>query len=223
MDMKNEKYMPQLFDFLKRLSENNNREWFKANKDEFDELRQLWINDIQLLINRMSEYDDTLRGVDVKDCIYRIYRDIRFSNNKLPYKTHLGAVLARGGRKTLESCYYIHFEPGRCGLHGGIWCPDSQLLSKLRHEIDDNIEEFTEIVENEEFKSRYEFVGDTLKMMPKGFPKDLPHARFIKMKEYLVSMPVADSYFMADDWISAAATDFRAMKPMHDFLNYVFE
>lgn len=216
-------YISQLYDFLRRLDENNNRDWFHANKAEFDELRALWMADVQQLIDRMSEYDDTLRGVDVKDCIYRIYRDIRFSPNKLPYKTHLGAVIAHGGKKSLKSCYYLHFEPGDSGLHGGIWCPESPLLNKLRHEIDDNIEEFLEIVNNAEFRNRFTFVSESLKSMPKGFPKDSPHAEYLKMKEYLVSMPVHDSYFKSPDWIERAATDFKAMKPLHDFLNYVFD
>ena len=221
--MNKDNYITQLYDFLKRLSANNNRDWFHENKAEFDELRLLWTADIQRLIDRMAEYDESLRGVAAKDCVYRIYRDIRFSPNKLPYKTHLGAVIARGGRKSPRSCYYIHFEPGNSGLHGGIWCPESQLLNRLRHEIDDNIEEFLDIIEADDFKNRYTFVGDTLKMMPKGFAKDLPHAKFIKMKEYLVSMPEPDSYFTGGNWVEKAANDFKAMKPMHEFLNYVFD
>lgn len=221
--MSKNNYMIKLYDFLERLSENNNREWFHENKSEFDDLRALWMTDIQSLIDRMSDYDETLRGVDAKDCVYRIYRDIRFSANKLPYKTYLGAILAHGGRKSLKSCYYIHFEPGNSGLHGGIWCPDTQILSRLRHEIDDNIEEFLGIVNNVEFSSRYSFVGNTLKMMPKGFPKDLPHAKYIKMKEYLVTMPKPDTFFRSENWIEKSAEDFKAMKPLHDFLNYVFD
>ena len=90
--------MPQLFNFLSLLSVNNNREWFNCHKEEFNDLRNLWLADLKLLIGRMAEYDNSLRGVDVKDCVYRIYRDIRFSPNKLPYKTYLGAVIARGGK-----------------------------------------------------------------------------------------------------------------------------
>ena len=94
--MQDKNYMGWLFDFLNRLAMNNNREWFHQNKGEFDELRALWINDIQRLISLMSEYDDTLNGVDAKDCVYRIYRDIRFSPNKLPYKTYLVTFEAIG-------------------------------------------------------------------------------------------------------------------------------
>lgn len=216
-------YIGRLFDFLNRLSFNNNREWFHANKDEFDELRALWINDVQQLINRMSEYDGSLKGVDAKDCVYRIYRDIRFSPNKLPYKTYFSAVIAQGGRKTLKGCCYLHLQPGECGLHGGIWCPEMPLLTRLRHEVEDNIDEFLGIIGDKEFASRYKLSGDSLKTMPKGFDRNSPHGEYIKMKEYLVSMPVADNYFSGDDWVERTAEDFRYIKPFNDFLNYVFE
>lgn len=216
-------YMGQLFDYLERLSWNNNREWFHENKAEFDELRALWLNDVQRLINRMAEYDNTLKGVDAKDCVYRIYRDIRFSPNKLPYKTYFSAVIAQGGRKTLKGCCYLHLQPGECGLHGGIWCPEMPLLTRLRHEVEDNIDEFLGIIGDKEFVSRYKLSGDSLKTMPKGFDRNSPYSEYIKMKEYLVSMPVADNYFSGDDWVERTAEDFRYIKPFNDFLNYVFE
>lgn len=216
-------YMAHLFDFLKRLEFNNNREWFQANKSEFDELRGLWMKDVERLIGRMSVYDESLNGVDVKDCVYRIYRDIRFSPNKLPYKTYFSAVIAQGGRKTPKGCCYLHVQPGDSGLHGGIWCPEMPLLTKLRHEVDDNIEEFLDIINASEFKKRYHMTGESLKTMPKGFPKDLPHGEYVKFKEYLVSMPVKDYYFMQRDWVEKVAEDFRFLKPFNDFLNYVFD
>lgn len=215
--------MGRLFDFLNKLAIHNNREWFHHNKGEFDELRALWINDIQRLISLMSKYDDTLNGVDAKDCVYRIYRDIRFSPNKLPYKTYFSAVIAQGGRKTLKGCCYLHVQPGESGLHGGIWCPEMPLLTRLRHEVEDNIDEFMAIINDAEFKERYRLVGDSLKSMPKGFDKDSPYGEYIKKKEYLVSMPVGDDYFLDENWVARVAYDFKFIKPFNDFLNYVFE
>ena len=215
--------MGRLFDFLNKLAINNNREWFHHNKGEFDELRALWINDIQRLISLMSKYDDTLNGVDAKDCVYRIYRDIRFSPNKLPYKTYFSAVIAQGGRKTLKGCCYLHVQPGESGLHGGIWCPEMPLLTRLRHEVEDNIDEFMTIINDVGFKERYRLVGDSLKSMPKGFDKNSPYGEYIKKKEYLVSMPVRDDYFLDENWVERVANDFKFIKPFNDFLNYVFE
>lgn len=215
--------MGRLFDFLNKLAIHNNREWFHHNKGEFDELRALWINDIQRLISLMSKYDDTLNGVDAKDCVYRIYRDIRFSPNKLPYKTYFSAVIAQGGRKTLKGCCYLHVQPGESGLHGGIWCPEMPLLTRLRHEVEDNIDEFMTIINDVGFKERYRLVGDSLKSMPKGFDKNSPYGEYIKKKEYLVSMPVRDDYFLDENWVERVANDFKFIKPFNDFLNYVFE
>lgn len=223
MEKETTNYMCHLFDFLNRLALNNNREWFHQNKPEFDKLRQLWLNDMQRLVNVMSEYDPSLKGVDAKDCVYRIYRDIRFSPNKLPYKTYFSAVIAQGGRKTQKGCCYLHVQPGECGLHGGIWCPEMPLLTQLRHEVEDNIEEFLSILNDKEFKKRYKLTGDSLKSMPKGFDKNVPYGEYIKMKEYLVSMPVDDKYFESGDWVEQVANDFKFMKPFNDFLNYVFE
>lgn len=221
--MQDKNYMGRLFDFLNKLAINNNREWFHHNKGEFDELRALWINDIQRLISLMSKYDDTLNGVDAKDCVYRIYRDIRFSPNKLPYKTYFSAVIAQGGRKTLKGCCYLHVQPGESGLHGGIWCPEMPLLTRLRHEVEDNIDEFMTIINDVGFKERYRLVGDSLKSMPKGFDKKSPYGEYIKKKEYLVSMPVRDDYFLDENWVERVANDFKFIKPFNDFLNYVFE
>lgn len=223
MKKENSDYMRRLFDFLSRLAQNNNREWFHQNKDEFDELRLLWQHDVQRLIDTMAEYDNTLNGVDVKDCVYRIYRDIRFSPNKLPYKIYFGAVIAQGGRKTPKGCYYLHIQPGASGLHGGIWCPEMPLLTQLRHEIEDNIDEFVSILNDKNFCSRYSLTGESLKTMPKGFDRNSPYGKYIKMKEFLASMPVADNYFYSEDWVSQAAADFKHLKPFNDFLNYVFE
>ncbi len=221
--MQDKNYMGRLFDFLNKLAIHNNREWFHHNKGEFDELRALWINDIQRLISLMSKYDDTLNGVDAKDCVYRIYRDIRFSPNKLPYKTYFSAVIAQGGRKTLKGCCYLHVQPGESGLHGGIWCPEMPLLTRLRHEVEDNIDEFMTIINDVGFKERYRLVGDSLKSMPKGFDKNSPYGEYIKKKEYLVSMPVRDDYFLDENWVERVANDFKFIKPFNDFLNYVFE
>ncbi|MDE6714934.1 MAG: DUF2461 domain-containing protein, partial [Muribaculaceae bacterium] len=116
--------------------------------------------------------------------------------------------------------YYLHIQPGDCGIYGGLWCPERDVLNALRHAIDDNFEEFTEIIENPDFKSRFAITGDTLKKMPQGFLPDTPAAKYVKMKEYLLEMHVPDSFFTSDDWIEKVADNFRYMKPFNDFLNY---
>ena len=113
-----------IISFLSELQKNNNRVWFQENKERYDGLRQLFIQDVQKLIDRISLFDPEVSGMEAKDCLFRIYRDIRFSPNKLPYKSHFAAYIARGGRSSDRGGYYIHIEPGNCMLSGGIWCPE---------------------------------------------------------------------------------------------------
>ncbi|MEG0559869.1 MAG: DUF2461 domain-containing protein [Muribaculaceae bacterium] len=212
-----------LFKYLKRLQANNNRDWFQENKSEYDELRAMWIYDVDRLINRMAEYDNTLRGIKAKDCIYRIYRDVRFSNDKTPYKPYFSAAICREGRKCTESAYYIHLQPGESGLHGGIWCPEPKLLNALRHSIDDNIEEFINIIQDTNFKNFYTLAGNSLKTMPKGFPREHQYSQYIRMKEFLLEHYCSDDYFTSGDWIDHVANDFKIMQPFHQFMNYTVQ
>ena len=215
--------MCECYEFLKALAANNDREWFNAHKDEYLAVRAQWEADIVRLIDLMGEEDASLRGLGVKDCTYRIYRDIRFSPDKRPYKTYFSAVLGRKGRKCMEAGCYLHMEPGNSALHAGIWWPESDVLARLRSEIDANIDEFKAILEDEDFASRFRFYGDKLKSMPRGFAKDNPNAEFLKMKEYLCIKEVSDDYFFCEDWVEKVAEEFRYVRKFNAFLNYVFD
>lgn len=187
-------YMPRLYDFLGRLRDNNNREWFKANKTEYDELRALWLADIDVMLAHMSEWWPSLRSVTAKGCAYRIYRDTRFSLDKTPYKTHFSAGLSPKGRTNAVAGYYISagFEEGFTGIYGGIWNPDAAMLRKLRHAIADNDDEFNEIINNPEFISAFpEWCGRSLKTIPKGWPKDHPMAHALRLIDIGREHPVA--------------------------------
>lgn len=214
--------MKDTYEFLKALAVNNNRDWFNAHKDVYLEFRKSWETDISRLIGLMSEWDDSLRGLRVVDCAYRIYRDIRFSADKSPYKTYFSAVLGKKGRKCIQAGCYLHMEPGNSALHAGIWWPESDILSRLRSEVDANIEEFKSILENPEFSSRFRFYGDKLKVVPRGYSKDNPNAEYIKMKEYLCIKEVTDDYFFCENWVEKVAEDFSYVKDFNTFLNYVF-
>lgn len=214
--------MKDTYEFLKALAVNNNRNWFNAHKDVYLEFRKSWETDISRLIGLMSEWDDTLRGLRVGDCVYRIYRDIRFSADKSPYKTYFSAVLGKKGRKCIQAGCYLHMEPGNSALHAGIWWPESDILSRLRSEVDANMEEFKSILENPEFSSRFRFYGDKLKVVPRGYSKDNPNAEYIKMKEYLCIKEVTDDYFFCENWVEKVAEDFSYVKDFNTFLNYIF-
>ena len=221
--MKSESNIIEILDFLRQLRENNDRVWFKAHKDLYDALRKPWENDMARLIALVAEFDDNARGLQVKDSVYRIYRDIRFSSDKSPYKSYFSGVIGKGGRHTVVSSYYVHFEPDNLMMGGGVWWPEKDVLNRLRKLIDAEPEEFARIVNNKEFSRRYTWESDTQKKVPRDFDPNHPLATFLKMKEYIVMKRPDENYFDCDDWVERVAADLRPMKPLHDFLNYVFD
>lgn len=221
--MKSASNISEVMAFLRQLAVNNDRTWFKAHKQQFDTLRKAWEQDMERLIGLVAQYDPQARGLAVKDSVYRIYRDIRFSHDKRPYKTYFSGVIGKGGRHTVQSCYYVHMGVEEMMLCGGIWWPEKTLLEQLRLLIDAEADEFLAIVNNPDITSRYKWMSRSLKTMPKGFPKDHPMATYLKKKEYLMVVNVEEDYFDCDDWVERVAGDLQPLKPLHDFLNYVFE
>lgn len=224
--MKSSVRIGEVLSFLRRLSANNDRAWFKAHRDEFDAVRLPWEEDMARLITLVGEWDDNVRGLPLKDCVYRIYRDVRFSHDKSPYKRYFSGVLGRGGRHTVMSCAYVHFEPGNVMLGGGLWWPEKELLRRVRALIDAEGEEFLSIVNAPAISRRYRWECDTLKTLPadyRDYPKDGPLAPYLRMKEYILMMRPDESYFDCDDWVERVAGDLRPLKPLHDFINYVFD
>lgn len=219
-------YMPDIFRFLRELAVNNNRDWFHAHKEHFDDLRQLWLADLDRAIALMGDWDSSLRGVMAKDCAYRIYRDTRFSLDKTPYKTYFSAAISPVGRKMIHShaCYYLHVGiDGTAGLYGGIWCPDAPLLRKLRHAIVDNIEEFTEIIEAPDMKKYYpDWDGERLKTIPKGWDRNHPQADLLRLKEYGRFSPTTEAFY-SGDWASKVAERFAVIHRLVEFINYSIE
>ena len=215
--------MHEVLAFLRQLAINNDRTWFKAHKEQYDAVRIPWEQDMERLIGLVAAYDPHARGLNIKDSVYRIYRDIRFSNDKRPYKDYFSGVIGRGGRHTLQSCYYVHFGVQELMLCGGIWQPEKALLDQLRGLIDAEADEFLAIVGAPALTSRYHWASRSLKTMPKGYPKDHPMAQYLKMKEYLMVMEPDEDYFDCEDWVERVASDLQPLKPLHDFLNYVFE
>ena len=221
--MKSASNIPQILAFLRQLAINNDRAWFKARKEQFDALRKPWEQDMERLIALVADFDPQTRGLTLRDSVYRIYRDIRFSHDKSPYKTYFSAVIGKGGRHTVQSCYYVHFGVEDLMLCGGIWWPEKPILDQLRGLIDAEPQEFLDIVNNPAITSRYQWMSQSLKSMPKGYPKDHPLAQYLKMKEYLLVDRLDESYFDCEDWVERVASDLQPLKPLHDFLNYVFE
>lgn len=213
--------MQQLFDFLTELAANNNREWFNANKTRYLAIRSMWTARIGELIAAMALWDPALRNVDPADCLYRIYRDTRFSSDKTPYKTYFSALISPRGRHTDRGSYYIHVGVDETALYGGVWCPPPQMLRKLRKAIIDNIDEFRAILADPALSSTFpDWWGRRLKTAPKGFDRNHPDIDLLRLTEFGRYCNLPRSFFLSPDWPAEAAAMFRTLKPLVDFLNY---
>lgn len=148
------------------------------------------------VIARLSPWDESVAHVLPRDCTYRIYRDVRFSSDKSPYKTHIGGYINARGKKSNHCGYYLHLEPGNCMLAGGSWCMPADMLRAVRQSVCDRIDEYRAIVEDPAFKEYFPVVGEShLKTVPKGFPKDFPYPQYIRCKDFTVACRVEDEFF----------------------------
>ncbi len=215
-------YIPSLFRFLREIDANNNRPWFHANKERYNELRALWLADLDRLIRFMAEWAPELAGQTAASSAFRIYRDTRFSLDKSPLKTYFSAAISPYGRKTTRACYYLHIGlDNQSGLYGGIWCPDSAMLRKLRHAIVDNIEEFSDIISDPQFAATFpEWYGERLKTIPKGWDRNHPQADLLRLKEYGRFCQCPEAFFTEGDWVEKTADRFRLLRPLIRFLDY---
>lgn len=208
--------------FLRTLEKNNNREWFNENKTTYQEAQQDVISFVEKLIEEMVVFDEEIGKADAKKSLFRIYRDTRFSKDKSPYKTNFGASLGMG-KGSQKAGYYLHIEPGKSFLAGGIYMPESSVLKEIRKEISAFGEEFLTIVEKDEFRNYFRglSVEDKLKKVPQGFEKDDKMAEFLKLKHYIVTHPVSDEQLLNENAAKEFAKIYKAMKPLNDFLNAI--
>jgi len=214
---------PEVFGFLKKLNTNNNREWFTENKNLYTESQQNVIAFLEELLKEMSEFDEELAKIDAKKSLFRIYRDTRFSKDKIPYKTNFGASLGMG-KGSQKGGYYLHLEPGKSFIAGGIYMPESSVLKELRKEISLYGNEFLSILNNKDFKKHFPELDqdDKLKKVPQGFEKEDPMAEYLKLKNFIVVYYLKDEEILKKDAAKNLAKIFKLMKPLNDFLNAPF-
>jgi uncharacterized protein (TIGR02453 family) len=175
------------------------------------------------LITSISSFDKEIGNLSPKDCVFRIYKDVRFSKDKSPYKTNIGGYFVAGGKKSGMAGYYLHIEPGECFIGGGIYMPPPPVLKKLRDEIHYNFDEFEKIIESKEFQKYFkEISGSKTSVMPRGFDKNFNGAEYLKFKDYTVIYPVKDEFYLQKDALKKTVEIFKAMKPFNDFLNRSF-
>ncbi len=209
----------ETLDFLKKLEKNNDREWFTANKKLFDDANNNVIAMTDLLIGLISKFDPTVVGLDPKSCTFRIYRDVRFSKDKSPYKTNLGAFIAPGGRKAMSPGYYFHVQPGMLFAAAGKHMPDASELLKIRNAVATNTKEFRKIVEAKKFADRFGILdGDRLSRPPKGFSADHESIEYLKLKSFTVTEQFTEKDAVSTAYPKMLADSFKAAYPLIEFL-----
>ncbi len=207
--------------FLRNLKKNNNKEWFDKNKDKYLAAKDNVAELTDALLKECSRFEKGLSGLTSKDCIFRIYRDVRFSKDKKPYKNNLGASLNVGGKKVQNAGYYLHIEPGGSFFAGGIWMPTGDQLKKIRQEIDYNGKEFNKILYNKDFKKLFTGLDKSyqLKTTPKGYDKSHPDIESLKLTSFIVWHQFSDKEVGNKNFIARLGKGAKIMKPLIDFLN----
>lgn len=209
--------------FLKDLHKNNNREWFNENKDRYRAAYTNVADFVEVLIEEIGKFDEEILKIDAKKALFRIYRDVRFSKDKSPYKTNFGAGLGMGKGNKISG-YYLHIEPGKSFLAGGVYQPEPSVLKEIRKEISMNAKEFQEILQQDDFRNNFRglSVEGKLQRAPNGFDKDDPMAEFLKLKNLIVVHPISDDALMQENATKNMAKIFQSMKPLNDFLSAPF-
>ena len=216
--------LQSLIDFLKELNDNNNREWFNENRGKYETAKKGFEELMNSLIPGIYKIDPSIGTPDVKKSIFRIFRDVRFSNNKLPYKTNFGGFIAKGGRKSGNAGYYLHIEPGNSFIGGGNYLPQSDALKAIRSEILYNVDEFKGVLSEARFKKYFNQIeGEKLKRPPKGFPADFPDVELLKFKSYIAINHLSDKQVLSKSFEQYANKVFEALSPLNLFLNRSFD
>jgi uncharacterized protein (TIGR02453 family) len=204
--------------FAADLKLNNNRPWFIEHKADFDQARVRFEEFVADLIFDLAKTEN-LGGITPKDCIFRLNRDLRFTQDKTPYKPYLSAYIAPGGRKSRLMGYYVHLEPGNVMLAGGLYEPEPRQLTAFRDAIALDAREFKSIISDPKFVEYFGGVGgDALKTIPRGFSPDHPEAALLRLKTVTVIHKVTDNAAVAPGFFEHTLETFGVMKP---FLHYL--
>ncbi|KER10201.1 MAG: hypothetical protein HY22_06310 [[Candidatus Thermochlorobacteriaceae] bacterium GBChlB] len=212
--------------FLKDLKKHNDKAWFEANRARYDDARADFHNFVQHLINGISAVDESIAAANlqVKNCTFRINRDVRFSKDKSPYKTNLACAISSNGKDMSENAgFYFHVEPGASFAAGGLYMPMSSTLARIRKDISDNFDEWQDIVESRAFRKNFPNGmrdENALSRPPKGYTGDNPAIAYLKMKSFIAETAFTDEDLQAKTLVKQAVKAFQAMKPLIDFLNY---
>lgn len=211
----------QIFKFLQSLSKNNDRTWFEKNKGTYLQAKENFDAFVSAFLNELIKFNPDMAGLNPKKLAFRIYRDVRFSKDKKPYKTNMGAGFSPGGKMIQEPGYYLHIEAGnKSFIAGGLYMPDPANLGKIRQEIDYSGERLEKILKDKKFTKWFKGFDDfdKLKTVPKGYAKDHPRLDWLKHKSFIVSHPFTDKEVTEKGFLKNITNASLAMKPLNEFL-----
>ncbi len=213
--------------FIADLKTNNNKDWFQENKKRYESFKKDYHELIFNLLEVMKPLDKSLEILEIKNCTFRINRDIRFSKDKSPYKTNMGIWLSTNKNRKNSPGYYIHFEKGSSFIAGGVWCPEVEELKKIRKEIAYFHEDLDKIVNHKDFKKEFTAISreenNVLKKAPKGYEPEHPAIEFLKLKSFTASQKIDDNLFTDKDFVKKISQKLIALKPFNNFLNRALE
>ena len=215
--------MNNTIQFLKAIKQHNSKEWFDTHKENYLSAKAEYEVLVDKLIKGIARFDKQVSPeMKAKDCTFRIYKDVRFSKDKTPYKTNMGASINPGGKKSLVAGYYFHLEPGASFIAGGAYMPEPAILSAIRQEIDYNPAPLLKTLKSAAFKKYFKGLDeeDKLKTVPKGFAKDHPQIELLKNKHFIVSHDIPDKLLTGNQLAESLLSGFKAM---HPFLLYLRE
>ncbi|HVO37516.1 MAG TPA: DUF2461 domain-containing protein [Spirochaetia bacterium] len=220
--MKNSMDLAPVLSFLKKLRTNNNKPWFEAHRSEYEEAQTRFEDFVAALIIEMSKFED-LGGITPKDCMFRIYRDVRFSKDKSPYKTGMGASLGPGGRKSRGFPYFLHVSPGdHSMLAGGCHESTTEQMAAWRSAVDKDPSAIRKIVERKDFIDAFGGLqGEKLAKAPRGYPADHPDLELLKLKQVTVMHTATDKELLSPSVVQESAAIFKTMKPFLDYLGRI--
>lgn len=206
--------------FLSALAENNNRDWFTANKPMYEAAKKETEAFVNQVIPAIASVDETIKFVAAKDCMFRIFRDVRFSHDKSPYKTNMGAWITANGRKSSGPGYYLHLQPGGSFLSGGVYMPEPDRLKKIRSEMYYNYTEISSILNDptlRKFAQGFDDM-DRMKLPPREFPKDFEGIELLKNRHFVVTHPLDDGVIQGNRLLETVTEVFKAYVPLNNFL-----
>lgn len=209
-----------VFNFLKQIEKNNNREWFTANKQMYLDAQADFHKFIDIIGSEIAKFDNSFSYSQSKDYTYRIYRDVRFSKDKSPYKNHFGAYLCNGGRKSEFAGYYLHIQPGASFFGGGVYRPQKNTLKAIRQEIYYSTDDFVKLLSDKDFNKTFpKLMDDKLQRGPKDFPKDCAAIEYIKYKSYVLSHELSEKDILHKSFSTYLIKGFKLLLPVNMYIN----